>query len=109
MTPIRANIVGPPSVATRIRASIAACHSELGFFTLEIDQACGLPAVLSSGRKARLMRKSDTPDQGTTPAKQTAASTPPNGEDRRRIIEEYANPLREFREAIKAILRRLTH
>jgi hypothetical protein len=27
MTPIRANIVGPPSVATRIGASIAACHS----------------------------------------------------------------------------------
>jgi hypothetical protein len=27
MTPMRANIVGPPSVATRIRASIAACHS----------------------------------------------------------------------------------
>jgi hypothetical protein len=27
MTPIRANIVGPPSVATRIKASIAACHS----------------------------------------------------------------------------------
>jgi hypothetical protein len=25
--PIRANIVGPPSVATRIKASIAACHS----------------------------------------------------------------------------------
>jgi hypothetical protein len=27
MTPIRANIVGPPDVATRIKASIAACHS----------------------------------------------------------------------------------
>jgi hypothetical protein len=27
MTPIRANIIGPPSVATRINASIAACHS----------------------------------------------------------------------------------
>jgi hypothetical protein len=27
MTPIRANIVGPPDVATKIRASIAACHS----------------------------------------------------------------------------------
>src|SRR6266404_5343895 len=27
MTPMRANIVGPPSVATRIKASIAACHS----------------------------------------------------------------------------------
>jgi hypothetical protein len=26
-TPIRANIVGPPAVATRISASIAACHS----------------------------------------------------------------------------------
>jgi hypothetical protein len=25
--PIRANIVGPPSVTTRIKASIAACHS----------------------------------------------------------------------------------
>jgi hypothetical protein len=28
MTPMRANIVGPPSVATKISASIAACHSE---------------------------------------------------------------------------------
>jgi len=27
MTPMRANITDPPSVATRIRASIAACHS----------------------------------------------------------------------------------
>jgi hypothetical protein len=27
MTPMRANIVGPPDVATRIRLSIAACHS----------------------------------------------------------------------------------
>jgi hypothetical protein len=27
MTPIRANIVGPPSVATSITLSIAACHS----------------------------------------------------------------------------------
>ena len=27
MTPIRANIVGPPFVATRIKASVAACHS----------------------------------------------------------------------------------
>jgi hypothetical protein len=27
MTPIRANIVDPPGVATRIKASIAACHS----------------------------------------------------------------------------------
>jgi hypothetical protein len=27
MMPMRANIVGPPSVATKIRASIAACHS----------------------------------------------------------------------------------
>ena len=26
-TPIRANIVGPPDVVTKIRASIAACHS----------------------------------------------------------------------------------
>jgi hypothetical protein len=26
MTPIRANIVGPPDVATRIKAYIAACH-----------------------------------------------------------------------------------
>jgi hypothetical protein len=26
MTPIRASIVGPPDVATRIKASIAACH-----------------------------------------------------------------------------------
>jgi hypothetical protein len=29
MTPILANIVGPPRVATIIRASIAACHSGL--------------------------------------------------------------------------------
>jgi hypothetical protein len=27
MAPMRANIVGPPEVATRIKASIAACHS----------------------------------------------------------------------------------
>jgi hypothetical protein len=27
MTPIRASIVGPPSVATKIKASIAVCHS----------------------------------------------------------------------------------
>jgi hypothetical protein len=27
MIPIRANIVGPPDVATRIKASMAACHS----------------------------------------------------------------------------------
>jgi len=27
MTPMRANIVGPPDAATRINASIAACHS----------------------------------------------------------------------------------
>jgi hypothetical protein len=27
MIPIRANIVGAPDVATRIKASIAACHS----------------------------------------------------------------------------------
>jgi hypothetical protein len=27
MTPIRANITGPPDVATSIKASIAACHS----------------------------------------------------------------------------------
>jgi hypothetical protein len=27
MMPMRANIVGPPDVATRIKASMAACHS----------------------------------------------------------------------------------
>jgi hypothetical protein len=27
MTPMRANIVGPPDVATGINASIAGCHS----------------------------------------------------------------------------------
>jgi hypothetical protein len=27
MTPMRANIVGPPDVAARIKASMAACHS----------------------------------------------------------------------------------
>jgi hypothetical protein len=27
MTPMRANIVGPPDVTTRIKASIAACHT----------------------------------------------------------------------------------
>jgi len=27
MMPMRANIVGPPDVATRIKAPIAACHS----------------------------------------------------------------------------------
>jgi hypothetical protein len=29
MTPILANIVGPPYVATKIKASIAACHSAI--------------------------------------------------------------------------------
>jgi hypothetical protein len=29
MTPIRANIVGPPKVATKINASTAACHSAI--------------------------------------------------------------------------------
>jgi hypothetical protein len=52
------------------------------------------------------MAKSDTPDQGTTPAKPTAASTSPNGEERWRIIEEYANSLREI---VRAIRRKLTH
>jgi hypothetical protein len=56
------------------------------------------------------MGKSGTPDDGkSAPVKPTAESAPPNGDERRRIIEEYARPLREFREAIKAILRRLTH
>jgi hypothetical protein len=60
--------------------------------------------------KARHMGKSGTPDDGkSAPVKPTAESAPPNGDERRRIIEEYARPLREFREAIKAILRRLTH
>jgi hypothetical protein len=27
MMPLRVNIVGPPDVATKIKASIAACHS----------------------------------------------------------------------------------
>jgi hypothetical protein len=27
LTPVRTNIVGPPNVAARIKASIAACHS----------------------------------------------------------------------------------
>jgi hypothetical protein len=52
------------------------------------------------------MGKSDTPDHGTTPAKPTAASTLPNREERWRIIEEYANSLREI---IGAIRRKLTH
>jgi hypothetical protein len=29
MTPIRANVLGPPDVATRIEASIAAYHSSI--------------------------------------------------------------------------------
>jgi hypothetical protein len=28
MIPIRASIVGPPDVATRIKACVAACHSD---------------------------------------------------------------------------------
>ncbi len=56
------------------------------------------------------MGKSDTPDNGNSaPVKPTAASRLPNERERRKIIEEYAHPLREFGEAIKAILRRLTH
>jgi hypothetical protein len=56
------------------------------------------------------MGKSNTPDNGKSPpAKPSAESTPPNGEQRKRIIEEYANPLREFRDAIKAIWRKHMH
>ena len=56
------------------------------------------------------MGKSDIPDNGkSAPVKPTAASTPPIGEERRQVIEEYAHPLREFREVIRAILRRLTY
>jgi hypothetical protein len=53
--------------------------------------------------------RSPAASAGTAPVKPTAASTLPNGEQRKRIIEEYAKPLREFRDAIKAILHRLTH
>jgi hypothetical protein len=52
----------------------------------------------------------ETPDDGkSAPVKPTAASTPPNGEERRRIIKEYADALREFRDAIRAIWRKHTH
>jgi hypothetical protein len=51
MTLIRANIVGPPSVATRIRASIAACHSAASCSALGSFVTC-LPAFsrLTRGR-----------------------------------------------------------
>jgi hypothetical protein len=56
------------------------------------------------------MGRSDTPDNGeSAPVKPTAASTPPNGEQRRRIIEEYVDTLREIRDALKAIWRKHTH
>ena len=56
------------------------------------------------------MGKSDTPDNGKpAPVKPTAASTLPNGEQRKRIIEEYAEALRTFRETLKAIWRKHTH
>jgi hypothetical protein len=45
MTPMRANIVGPPDVATRIRACIAACHSAGLMLGLgePCDVAAGIP------------------------------------------------------------------
>jgi hypothetical protein len=56
------------------------------------------------------MGRSDTPDNGeSAPVKPTAASTPPNGEQRRRIIEEYVNSLRAIREMLKAIWRKRMH
>jgi hypothetical protein len=56
------------------------------------------------------MGRSDTPDDGkSAPVKPTAESTPPTGEQRKRIVEEYADTLRQVREAIKAIWRKHTH
>ena len=56
------------------------------------------------------MGNSDTPDNGkSAPVKPTAASTPPTGEQRKRIVEEYVNSLRAIREALKAIWRKHTH
>jgi hypothetical protein len=47
------------------------------------------------------MGNSDAPDNGkSAPAKPTAESTPPTGEQRKRIIEEYVYTLRQVREAI---------
>jgi hypothetical protein len=46
MIPMRANIVGPPDVATRIKASIAACHSWASCSTLE-SRVMYLPASSS--------------------------------------------------------------
>src|SRR5437667_9215747 len=42
MTPIRANIVGPPDVATRIKASIAACHSAAWCSAFGSDVVAGI-------------------------------------------------------------------
>jgi hypothetical protein len=49
MTPMRANIVGPPSVATRIRASIAACHS--GGIVLGFRESGDIVAGILEGDK----------------------------------------------------------
>jgi hypothetical protein len=60
--------------------------------------------------KAQHMGKSDTPGNGkSAPVKPTAESAPPNGEQRRRIIEEYVNSLRAISERLKAIWRKHTH
>jgi hypothetical protein len=50
MMPMRANIVGPPSVATKIRASIAACHSDAvcsAFGSLDIGASANKTLVLN--------------------------------------------------------------
>jgi hypothetical protein len=54
MTPMRANIVGPPSIATTIRASTAACHSAA------MSSAFGYarkPGLSSRERKRALSRR----------------------------------------------------
>ena len=56
------------------------------------------------------MARSDTPDYGKSASvKPTAESAPPNGEQRKKIIEEYVNSLRAIREMLKAIWRKHTH
>ena len=56
------------------------------------------------------MGKSDTPNDGkSVPVKPTAESTPTHGEQRKRMMEEYADSLRKVRETLKAIWRKHTH
>jgi hypothetical protein len=50
VTPIRANVLGPPDVATRIEASIAACHSSTCNRLGEFGEAASLWAAYATAQ-----------------------------------------------------------